>query len=124
MNEHLTLHVSRDSRNTAIGKALVLIAFGGFCGYFYDKGVTADNLKASRLTLLEYTHNYETYKASLIQPDWPLWGHLVLVLVLVGVFFATYEILGWGVGWLIGRLGPLPSGLDSQARGEPPSVAG
>ena len=124
MSEHLTLQVSRDSRNTAIGKALVLTAFGTICGYFYDKGVTADNLKASQLTLLEYTHNYETYKASLIQPDWLLWAHLLLVLVLVGVFFFMYEILGWVVGWLIGRVGPLATDLASQTRNEPPSSAG
>lgn len=102
--DQLTLQIPRDLRNLVVGKGILLTAFSIFCGYFYHRDVIADNAKAVSLTLLAYTNNYENYKASLIQAEWPFWGHLLLVLVMVFVFFAAYEMLGWGLGQLVARL--------------------
>ena len=36
--------------------------------------------------------------ANLIQRDWPLWGHIALFVVMIVLFFALYELLGFVVG--------------------------
>jgi hypothetical protein len=102
--DQLTVRVTRDVRNTMLGKALLVAGMGALGGYLYHLDVLADNVKASSLTLLEYTAGFDKYKASLIQPEWPLWGHIALVLFMVGGLVAVYEALGWVLGWLMGRL--------------------
>jgi hypothetical protein len=97
-----------------VGKAALLLAVAGVSGYYYHREVLANNARASSLTLLEYTADFDKYKAGLIQAEWPLWGHIVLFVFMVGAFFGLYEGLGWASAWAIGRL--LPSSASDPPR--------
>lgn len=91
--------MSRSS--TALGKLLVLLAFGGVCGYFYHGDAVDRRREIAATTPLEPTGT-GIFPAGLA-PDWPLWGDITLFVVLVLVFFGLYEALGAGVGWVIFR---------------------
>lgn len=113
LRDQITVQVSREARNTLIGKAVCLLVFGVIAGYSYHVSVLADNARAAALTLQEYTADFEEYKAGLVQEEWPLWGHVTLLLVMLGGFFGVYEALGWVCGRVTGRL--LPSSADGES---------
>jgi hypothetical protein len=91
------------------GKMALVVAVSAFSGYLYHLDVLAGNARAFSLTLLEYTADFDKYKAGLIQPEWPLWGHIGLFLFMAGGFFGVYEATGWALGWLMGRFLPQPA---------------
>jgi uncharacterized ion transporter superfamily protein YfcC len=100
------VHFSRDLHRTTLGKSIVITVFGLLFGYSYDQKVRSNNVKAKALTLDNYTQGYDAYKAHLVRPEWPLWGHVALVLFTVALFFVLYELLGSIVGWVLLRLVP------------------
>ncbi len=104
MAQEITVRISEKTRNAMIGKVVVLLVAGVIAGYFYDQSVTINNERATQLTMEEYTAGYEDYKASLREEDWPLVGHVAVMLLVVGIFFGVYELIGWAVGRVVGRL--------------------
>ena len=100
---HLERSLSRAAGAALAGKLLVLFAFGAFCGYWYHQDVTARLGQASVLPVEPDGGAFDP--TNLVQEAWPLWGHITLVVVMVGVFFGIYELLGWMAGralfWLL-----------------------
>lgn len=95
-------------RTNAVGKLVVLLLFGGICGYFYHADVLARNLRAATLPA-ERAPDCPLVSGALVEHTWPLLGDMTLFVVMVLVFFGLYEFLGAGAGRLVGllsRLGP------------------
>ena len=121
MTDHVTVQFSRDFHRTVLGKAVVVTTLATVAGYFYDKSARADNLKASTLTLADYTSGFEAYKAHLAHTIWPVWGNVLLMLFMLGTCFLLYEFLGAAVGWLLLNLVP---GLKLPAEPPGPQIGG
>jgi hypothetical protein len=120
MSDQIAVQLSRDARNTLIGKAACLLVFGVIAGYYLHLSILADNARAAALTLQAYTAEYEQYKAGLMQDELPLWGSIALTLVMLGGFFTLYEALGWACGRVTGRLLASHANEDSP-RGDRPA---
>lgn len=94
--------MSPTGRSTAIGKLLLLLAFGGVCGYFYHRDAAARRSEVVAVTPLERT-GPDAFPLP-VAPDWPLWGDVGLFVILLLLFFGVYELLGLSLGWLISRM--------------------
>ncbi len=91
------------NRTKALGKLVVLLLFGGICGYFYHLDVLARNLRAAALPA-ELAPDCPVVPRLLAQHPGPLWGDMTLFVGMVLAFFGLYEFLGAGVGRLAGFL--------------------
>ncbi len=91
------------NRTKVLGKLVVLLLFGGICGYFYHLDVLARNLRAAALPA-ERAPDCPLVPGLLAQHPWPLWGDMTLFVVMALSFFGLYEVLGAGVGRLAGLL--------------------
>ena len=101
------------NRTNVWGKLVVLLLFGGICGYFYHHDVLARNLRAAALPA-ERAPDCPLVPGLLAQHPWPLWGDMTLFVVMVLSFFGLYEFLGAGAGRLAGLL--LRLGRANEAR--------
>jgi hypothetical protein len=104
MTDEVTLHLSARARNRASGKIIVTLVSGVLLGLLYHNSTVADYVRAQQLTLARYTEDFEAYKARLTEHFWPLWGDVLLVLLMVFVFFGVYELLSFGVAWIIEKI--------------------
>ncbi len=104
MPDEVTLHLSAKARNRAWGKIIVTSVSGVLLGLLYHNSTVADYVGAQQLTLARYTEDFEAYKSRLTEHYWPLWGDVLLVLLLVFMFFGVYELLSIGIAWIIDRI--------------------
>ena len=103
----VTFRVSMKARNLVIAKSLVIAVLGLVSGYFYHVSTVADYHHGQTVTPAEYAATFETYRAGLLEHLWPLWGDLVMFLLMMVVMFTIYEGIAYGVAWVVGRaLGP------------------
>jgi len=104
MTDDVTLHLSAKARNRATGKLIVTLVAGILLGLLYHESTVADYARAQQLTLARYTADFEVYKSRLTEHYWPLWGDVLLVLLMVLLFFGVYELLSFGIAWIIERI--------------------
>ena len=100
----VTVRVSMKARNLLIAKTLVITIIGLVCGYFYHVGNVADYQRGQTITPAEYAATFESYRARLLEHTWPLWGDVILFLLMILVMFAIYEGLGYCLAWVVGRV--------------------
>ncbi len=101
MSDQTTPRASHAARSGTVGKLIVVLLFGGAFGYSYHGDVIARNLRAATLPA-ERAADCPFSPATLVQQPLPLWGDMTVVVVMLILFFGLYELLGWGVGRLVG----------------------
>lgn len=105
MDKRVTITIPRPARNIAVGKILALVISGCLFGYWFSLKSEADFRKGQKLTLKEYTATYEQYKADLLSPGpIPMVGGIFLMIVVLAIFFGLYELVGFLLGLMIGKI--------------------
>jgi hypothetical protein len=105
MDTRITITIPKSSRNTTIGKLLVILISGCFFGYWFSLDAKADLKKAQTLTLQEYRADFDRYKADLLTPgDIPVAGGIFAMLLVLSILFGLYELLGCLMGLIIGKI--------------------
>ncbi len=105
MDKRVTITIPRATRNIAFGKILAVLISGCLFGYWFSLNSAADFHKGQKLTLKEYSANYERYKANLLSPGpIPIVGGIFAMILVLAVFFGLYELLGFLLGLMIGKL--------------------
>jgi hypothetical protein len=100
----VSVRLSLRARNLLIAKGAIVGLFGLVSGYFYHVGSVADYHRGQTVTLSDYTATFETYRATLLQHLWPLWGDLILLVMMFAVAFGAYEGLCYSIAWALGKL--------------------
>jgi hypothetical protein len=93
-------------RHHVAAKLILVLALGALTGVAYRRSVVADYQKYQALTLEDYTANFESYRASLYQPQYPWWGYAGIVAVGFLALFGTYELLALGGAWALSAVFP------------------
>ena len=78
MDERITLTISRSTRNSMIGKIVILLIAGCLLGYFMALDKAADFERGQHLTLEKYTEEFGQYRAKLSRGPMPMWGAIVV----------------------------------------------
>lgn len=105
MDKGVTITIPRATRNIAIGKILAVLIIGCGFGYWFTLSSEGDFHKGQKLTLKEYTANYERYKADLLSPGpMPIIGGIFAMTLVFAIFLGLYELVGFLLGLMIGKL--------------------
>ena len=105
MDKLVTITIPRATRNIAVGKILAVLISGCLFGYWFSLRSEANFKKAQKLTLKEYTANYEQYKANLLSPGpIPMAGGILTMIFVLAILFGLYELLGFLLGLTIGKI--------------------
>lgn len=98
----VTVRFSTHSRSLLIGKAAASVLIGVGFGFVFHWSSMQDYDRGVHLTLSDYTAGFDAYRLGLMTHYWPIWGDLLLIVVLVAVFLALYEGLSYFFAWLLG----------------------
>jgi len=93
---------STHSRNLFVGKMTSAVLLGIGLGLFYHWTSLQDYDRGVHLTLSDYTAGFDTYRLGLMSHYWPMWGDLILIILLIALFLALYEGLAYFFAWLLG----------------------
>ena len=105
MDKRVTITIPRSTRNIAVGKILALLISGCVFGYWFSLRSEAEFKKGQKLTLKEYTANYEQYKADLLSPGpIPMAGGIFAMIFVLSILFGLYELVGFLLGLMIGKI--------------------
>lgn len=105
MDKRVTVTIPSSTRNIVVGKILALLISGGIFGYWFSWQSAADFQKSQKLTLKEYTANYEQYKANLRSPGpIPFPAGMLMMIFALAMFFGLYELAGFLLGLMIGKI--------------------
>jgi hypothetical protein len=104
-------------RHRVAAKLIVLLAVGVVRGVAYHQSAVASFERYQTITLEEYTAGFDAYRASLYEEQYPLWGHVGLMVLVVAALVGAYELVALGLAWVFGaafpRRAPLPEALKS-----------
>jgi len=101
-SSEVTVRFSMHGRNLLIGKVTAAVLLGFGLGLFYHWTSLEDYDRGVHLTLSDYTAGFDTYRLGLMSHYWPMWGDLILVILLIALFLALYEGLAYFIAWLLG----------------------
>ncbi len=119
MSGNLTIAVARTSYHRAIGKLLLVVAFGAAFGHWVAVRNNARAADARALTLESYTRNFDAYKAAAISNAHSSAIYMFAATGMALLLFGLYELLGRLLGVLIGRAIPMNS---AEAKFKGPSL--
>jgi hypothetical protein len=95
-------------RHVLIGKAFLLCALAGAMSFYAQKGTLERAEEGERLTIEQYTADYDAHRAKLMKPV----RHKVFYMAAIGfalfAAFGLYELLGSLIGLGIHKTGLLP----------------
>jgi hypothetical protein len=118
------IQISTEARNRLLGKAVVIVALCFVFSYLLHGSQAADMEKWRTLTPEAYAADYEEYRAKLHQHIWPLWGDLILGVIVFSPVFLVYEGVGRLATWAVSKLLPAtPGNRTATATLTEPSVA-
>jgi len=101
-SSEVTIRFSMHGRNLFVGKVTAAVLLGFGLGLFYHWTSLEDYDRGVHLTLSDYTAGFDTYRLGLMSHYWPMWGDLILVILLIALFLALYEGLAYFIAWLLG----------------------
>lgn len=104
MSEDITITISKSNNNTVIGKVIVLILLSCFTGYLFTLSKATDFDEGQKLTLEQYTAEFEHHKAKLTKKPKPLWVGIAIFGIFSFFTFGLYELLGGFLGMIVGKV--------------------
>jgi hypothetical protein len=110
-------------RNVLFARALVAANLGALLGFFVWLSAQAEARRGSRLTLAEYTANFESYRTQLLDGGkLPLLGFAIFTAICALCAAGVYEVLARGLLMLImrTRLGGFISPWGATPKAESP----
>ena len=99
-----------------VGKILSILIMGSILGFIIAQSEKAGFEEGQQLTREQYIENFDQYKEEATEEPMPVWGGILAMSALIGFVVAGYELLGFFLGELAGRIPFLPAGL--RAAGE------
>jgi len=104
VDDAITLTISRHKKNELIGKTLLVLALAILMGLLMAAEGKRNVAEGEQLTLEQYTADFEKHRADLLDEDVPIPVALIGSAILLFGVLGLYEIIGSGLGRMIGRL--------------------
>ena len=99
-----TVRLRRGRAYTGLGKLLLVVVIGVLFGLAVSATDRRDRERAAALTREQYAADYDSYKARLMHEGFSPAASAITGVAVIGLVFGVYELLGFGIGWVIGRL--------------------
>lgn len=93
-------------RHRVAAKLIVLLVAGVGGGVLYHRSAVASFERYQTITLEEYAAGFDAYRASLYEEQYPLWGHVGMMVLVMAVLFGAYELTAVGLASVLGAVFP------------------
>jgi hypothetical protein len=87
-----------------IAKTILVITLGAVLGYAMIVEDRANVARADSITYDEYVEEFDAYREGLTADALSPGGNILSGLAGVGVMVSLYEVLAWGLAWVIARV--------------------
>ena len=103
MAEPVTITIESSTRDTLVGKAIVVALMGCLTGYAFTGNQAAEHEQAVKMTVEAYAEGFYAYKAKHEKKPPTIYMGIVIFLVAGAGVCSAYEVSGRLLGLAIGR---------------------